>query len=373
MKWTDQLQEIIDQPDDYAKQWKVETGGKVVGALCSYAPVEIIQAAGALSYRIFGSGGNVFSYADAHIQSYCCSLVRGILNDALAGKLNFLDGVVFSHTCDTMQRLSDIWRLNAGLGFHEDLVLPVKLNSDTARQYAVGILETFRTSLAKHLDVTITDAAIGEAIKTMNQVRTTIHQLNRARINNPAIISSGDLYTAVRTAMVIDPRQWMDIMADVLSGLPEHADVPQPPLKRVLLSGAVCGYRGIHDFIEENGGTVVYDDMCTGARYADGLVDEASAPIPAIADRYMRRLNCPSKHAGIYARGEHLVETAKTTNADGVIFLLLKFCDPHAFDYPYLKTMLDDASIPSLLLEVEAPFIFGGQAATRVEAFLEML
>ncbi|MDY6903464.1 MAG: 2-hydroxyacyl-CoA dehydratase family protein [Thermodesulfobacteriota bacterium] len=368
------MQKIVNQPDEYAKQWKAETGGKVVGTVCSYAPVEIIQAGGALPFRVFGNGGNVFSFADTHLQSYCCSLVRGILNQALAGDLDFLDGAVFTHTCDSMQRLSDIWRMNAGLGFHEDLVLPVKMEGNTAREYMIRILEALKTSLEGHLDVAITDERLGHAITTMNQVRTAILQLDQARITSPSTVSSGDLHMAIRAAMIMDPAQWLDMMADTLSGLTNTAGDNGPsPGKRVILSGAVNGSRGIHDFIEEKGGAVVHDDMCTGIRYAHGLVDESMPPIPAITDRYMHRVNCPSKHTGIYARGEHLVETARATHADGVIFLLLKFCDPHAFDYPYLKTMLDDASVPSILLEVEDPFVFGGQAATRVEAFLEML
>ena len=36
----------------------------------------------------------------------------------------------------------------------------------------------------------------------------------------------------------------------------------------------------------------------------------------------------------------------RNAGADGVIFILLKFCDPHAFDYPYIKALLDSAGIP---------------------------
>ena len=32
---------------------------------------------------------------------------------------------------------------------------------------------------------------------------------------------------------------------------------------------------------------------------------------------------------------------------------MLKFCDPHAFDFPYVKDVLDRAGIPSLLVELE--------------------
>jgi benzoyl-CoA reductase subunit C len=56
-----------------------------------------------------------------------------------------------------------------------------------------------------------------------------------------------------------------------------------------------------------------------------------------------------------------------------VIFLFLKFCDPHAFDYPYMKAMLDQAGIPSLMFEIEDQLASEGQLRTRCEAFMEMI
>ena len=93
----------------------------------------------------------------------------------------------------------------------------------------------------------------------------------------------------------------------------------------------------------------------------------------AVADRYVQRAVCPAKHAGLYTRGEHLVDLVKKGHADGVIFLYLKFCDPHAFDYPYIKTMLDGEGIPNLLLELDDSSPTEGQFRTRCEAFVEML
>ena len=96
-------------------------------------------------------------------------------------------------------------------------------------------------------------------------------------------------------------------------------------------------------------------------------------PIEAICDRYMARAVCPAKHLSNTARAEGLVAAAKKHHVEGVIFLLLKFCDPHAFDYPYLKQALDDAGIPSLLFEVEDRMPPEGQLRTRFETFTEML
>lgn len=101
------FREISAKSYQYAEQWKKQTSQKIIGYFCSYTPEEIIYAAGALPFRIFG-GEISIAHADSHLQTYCCFLARGGPEEALAGRLNFLDGTVFPHTCDTIQRLSDI-------------------------------------------------------------------------------------------------------------------------------------------------------------------------------------------------------------------------------------------------------------------------
>jgi len=125
--------------------------------------------------------------------------------------------------------------------------------------------------------------------------------------------------------------------------------------------------------VEDSGGAVIWDDLCTGTRFFDGQMDEAIDPIEAIARRYFERVICPTKHLDLTYRGENLVRMANEKRADGVIFLFLKFCDPHAFDYPYLKEYLDREGLPNMLLEVEGQIPAMGQLRTRLEAFVEML
>jgi benzoyl-CoA reductase/2-hydroxyglutaryl-CoA dehydratase subunit BcrC/BadD/HgdB len=108
-------------------------------------------------------------------------------------------------------------------------------------------------------------------------------------------------------------------------------------------------------------------------RAFDGLVETNGEPMAAITERYLQRAVCPAKHAGINRRANDLVRLVAESRAQGVIFLFLKFCDPHAFDYPYLRARLDEAGIPSLLVELEEHTAADGQLRTRIEAFMEML
>ena len=374
MKQIEECYQILKDPNGYVKRFKAESGRKVVGTFCSYAPEEIILAAGAHPFRLFGSGEKI-RLAEAHLQSYCCSLVRGALEDALDGRLEFLDGVVFPHTCDSIQRLSDIWRLNVPACFHLDVVLPVKLDTDGARQYMIDVLNRFRGELGEKLGVTISDDDLRAAIRTCNRIRAALARIYDLKSERPEILKGSDLYALVRAAMIMDRGR----LADPAGGGRRGAGAERgrggrgSPKKRIFLSGGVCNHPDIYTIIEEAGGAVVGDDLCTGSRYFSGVIDEKADPVTAIAGRYLERVVCPAKHRGLTDRADHLVRLVREKRAQGVIFFLLKFCDPHAFDYPYLKEALDREGIPSMVMEVEDRLPADGQLRTRFEAFVEMI
>ncbi len=365
------MAEVVRDPFAYGRQLKTDTGTKVVGYVCTYAPEEIILAAGAHPLRLFGTTGTI-ERADAHLQSYCCSLVRGVLEEGLKGGTDFLDGMVFPHTCDSIQRLSDLWRMNVTQGFHVDAVLPVKLDTQSARQYMIDVLHRFKTDLERELDCSITDENLSKAIGLMNEIRRLLRRIYELRSHQPGLMTGDALYTIVKATMIMDRVRCCEILREVV-GKMEAAKSPHTNTKRLLMAGGICNQPQIHDLIEAAGGAVVWDDFCTGSRYFEALVSTDKNPITAIAERFLRRAVCPAKHAGLRNRAEDLIRMAKEREAKGVIFLYLKFCDPHAFDYPYLKDALDQEGVPSLLLEVEDPLPAEGQLQTRFEAFLEMI
>ena len=366
-----QFHKIANSPIGYAQAWKEKNRGKVIGTFCSYAPEEIILAAGALGYRIFGVGSEI-SKADAHMQAYTCSLVRGALEESLIGKLAFLDGVVFPHTCDSIQRLSDIWRMNIKTGFHLDLVLPVKLNTDSSRDYMADVIKKFKSDLELKIGAEITTENLEKAIDTCNQIRESIQTLYEIRKNSPGKIKGEDMHAIVKAGMVMDRHEFLSLIRETVAEL-EKEQVETKSGKRLILSGGLCNMPDIYGAIEQTGALVVMDDLCTGSRFYEGSIEKEGNPLDAIAHRYSHRNVCPAKHSGNKTRGENLVRIVKESKADGVLFIYLKFCDPHGFDYPYIKKMLEENGIPCMLYEMEDQLSGGGQFETRCEAFVEML
>jgi len=373
MEALEKIKKISKDPYSYASNLKHATGKPIIGNFCSYTPEELIYAADGLPFRLFGTKEKI-SLADAHLQSYCCSLVRGGLEDALNGNLNFLDGTVFPHTCDSIQRLSDIWRLNAGFDFHIDVVLPVKFDTKSAKTYMIDVLNGFKKDLEAPLNITITRENLTKSIIVYNRIRKMLGEIYEIRSNNPDSISAADVYHVIKASMIMERDELSELLIVLLDELKNNATgSTSDTKKRIMLSCGICNHPDIYTALEESGAEVIWDDLCTGSRYFEGQINETGDPIEAIADRYLTRIVCPAKHLGMTARGESLVHHAKEHDVAGVIFLLLKFCDPHAFDYPYLKQFLDDAGIPNILLEVEEQLPSDGQLKTRFETFVDML
>ena len=364
------LRSIAQSPYAYAQSL---TAKPFLGYFCSYVPEEIITAAGAIPFRLFGTREDI-SLADTHLQSYCCSLVRGGLEDALAGRLDFLNGAVFPHTCDSIQRLSDIWRLNVGMDTHFDVVLPVKLTTESARSYMIAVLKNFRSELEDGFGLKITDEALHKAIQTHNRIRERLGAIYAYKSLNPDQLAASDMYSILKASMIMDRDVLVDQLGDLQADLAATGERSSASArKRILLTGGICNHPDIYNLIEDAGGDVVWDDLCTGTRYFEGLVDETGDPVEAIADRYLNRMVCPAKHSGMTARGEYLAGLVREKQIAGVVFLFLKFCDPHGFDYPYLKAFMDDIGVPTLLLEVEEQLPSEGQLKTRFETFIDML
>jgi len=139
----------------------------------------------------------------------------------------------------------------------------------------------------------------------------------------------------------------------------------------ILLSGIVPEPMSVLAAISESGGIVVGDDMaCCGRRlYPAGRSQE---PFRRMAERILWGPPDPTRGNPIRERFDHLQQLVSRTQAWGVVFYDVKFCEPELFDLPDLRRQLREAAIPSLAIEVDIGEPLSYQVRTRLESFLEM-
>jgi benzoyl-CoA reductase/2-hydroxyglutaryl-CoA dehydratase subunit BcrC/BadD/HgdB len=140
----------------------------------------------------------------------------------------------------------------------------------------------------------------------------------------------------------------------------------------LILSGIVPEPMRLLESISHLGGVVIADDMaCCGRRvYPAG---ESEDPFVRMAERILNASPDSTRGSPLQDRLEHLLRMAQASGARGIIFYLVKFCEPELFDIPRLRQGLLDAGIPSTTVEIDLNDSLANQALTRIEAFLEMV
>jgi bzd-type benzoyl-CoA reductase N subunit len=337
-----------------------------IGYLCSYVPQELIHAAGYVPVRLRSQVAPL-RLVDAHLQSYTCALCRSTLDQILSGELSYLAGVVFAHTCDAMQALADLWRINTGSSHFVDTVMqPAHLGGVASRTYLISELHRFRDRLAAFAGQPIGDDTLGASIILYDETRRLIRELQRFRDR----LAVPQFFAVLDAAHRMPREQLNPLLVELLLDL-ERAPV-QASGPRLFLVGATLDEPRLADLIEDLGASVVGDDLCSGTRHFSDQVGSAGDPVSALADYFLRRAPCPTKFHPLHDRGHHLLGLLRNARAQGVVFVLAKFCEPHAFDYAMLLPALEHAAIPHLLLEMEqTPSLEG--LRTRLQAFLETL
>jgi benzoyl-CoA reductase/2-hydroxyglutaryl-CoA dehydratase subunit BcrC/BadD/HgdB len=341
-----------------------------IGFFCSYVLEELIYAAGGHPFRLMGTPIKI-SHVQAHLPPYCCHLAKSSLESLLQGELHFLKGMVFTHSCDSMLGLSDIWALQKPFPIHFNLMIPSHFDSQQSRVYLKAEIERFKEFLDSHIGK-ITPQNLKASIQLFNRIRESLKEMYQRRRSDASQLPGKVFAQIIRTGYLMDRLRYLELMKELLRGLEEESDGSKDRVP-IYVTGNMTHSDTWFSLIEETGALIVQDDLCSGARTFRLAVREDLDPIEALTDRYFNSYFCPTKYIGAQARAESLLKDVQDSGAKGVIFLLYKYCEAHFFDYPDLKLVLESKGIPTLLLEVEDPSYSIGQLRIRIQAFIEML
>ncbi|MCL6479036.1 MAG: 2-hydroxyacyl-CoA dehydratase family protein [Peptococcaceae bacterium] len=369
-----QIERVLEDPVSYVRRLKSDRKIKVVGWLLTDVPEELIHAAGALPFGITGNRESL-SQADAHLQVWACSLMRSCLGMGVQGKLNFLDGLIIPHTCDTTRNLGGIWKQVRPLPLMENYLVPRQVDRPSARPYLVGELGRLKARLEQCTRTEITAGKLKESISLYNRNRRLMRKLFARHVENPQILNNRAIYDIIKSSLYMPKEDHNRLLAELdqaLDNEPGAGDNGKGYV-RLVLSGKVWEPPEIMDILDRERVVVVGDDLATGHRYMTPDVPEKGDPFEALAHRQLSRMPCACFDTGMRSRWRFLVDMARGSGADGLVFIHLRFCEPENFDYPDMKSACESAGIPSIRLETELGNISLGQLETRLQAFLEMI
>jgi benzoyl-CoA reductase subunit C len=360
------------------QKWK-EAGGKVVGYTCSFTPVELFYAAGILPVRLRGIDATSMEIADAYYGPFVCSFPKALLQLAGSGRYAFLDGVVISNGCDTMRRLDDCWRKmgqdmpgTAPPWFYY-VDVPHKPDGH-ARDWYVNQIKKMMAAVEKQFHVTLTEEALGRAVRKQNNVRRLLWELEKLRQADDLKVTGAEAYAAIVAGTVMPRDDYAAHLADLIDDIRTRKADVAADRKRLFLSGSVCDDFDLISLIEESDAVVAGENVCFGVRTAEDYVEETGDPVAALAARYLSGSVCPRMLGWYRERASMHMQRIKHLKADGVILQNIRFCDLHGSENGLFERDLEKNGLPALRIEREyGPLVDRGRLKMRVDAFIEQL
>jgi benzoyl-CoA reductase/2-hydroxyglutaryl-CoA dehydratase subunit BcrC/BadD/HgdB len=318
--------------------------------------------------RVLGDAEKI-ERADTLTPDFICPYMRLALEKGLSGGYSYLAGLVQGYTCDVTCGIMNIWKENIGGKIFYTMPIPYFDSPESRKLFRSLIMELVEKLNA--IGGNFTDKSLSESINIYNQIRDHILRLYEMRYENRLPLSGGDLFYIIQAGFVTPPEDYLKLLEALILKINEES-YPANNGIPVLISGSVLNNSRIIDLIEESGGKVAADDLCTGIRHFYPPSGNGNDPVDKVIDRYIRRFPCPSR-SRFTDRLPVIINNIRRSRSKGVIFIFQKFCASHLADQPILAEELKRENIPSILIELEDPGIYEGQLRTRLEAFFEMI
>ena len=367
------MQRYYREHDIALKKWKDE-GSKVVMYLCANVPEEIIHAAGMLPVRLVGDPLIPTTVGDLYMEDSYCSFMRVIFDQILRGNFNQADAIVIPHSCDAIIRGAKyLWTVKdmEGIEFPDMYWVDMPHNKDLlAYEFYVGRVRAFRKEMEELSGKTISDDDLFQAIEVYNKNRTLLQRIVALRKTDPPRISGTETLQIIGSGMFMPKEEHNRLLEELLR---EIDSLPPKKGTRLFLSGSCLDNTEVMEFIESCGAVVVGDDICTGDRYPENLVELLPDPVEALASRYLYKAPCP-RMVPLANRIKDFSQKVRDSHPQGVIFYLLRWCDSNMWDYVALRDELKEFDIPHYYLDMQEYRLTNPESLkTRVEALVESI
>ncbi|WP_455089526.1 double-cubane-cluster-containing anaerobic reductase [Peptoanaerobacter stomatis] len=358
-----------------------KNGGKVVGSFCIHVPDEVVIAAGAIATGLCSGSQFWVPGGEKVLPTATCPLIKASLGarfDRTCPFFRICDLFVGETTCDGKKKAWEVLSEDAPMYIMD---IPQMKRQDDFEKWEKEI-KNYIEKLEELTGNKVTQDSLYDAILTVNAKRKALQRLNEFRKLENIPISGRDVLLITQIAFYDDPKrfaQMVNILCDELEQRKkDNFSIYEKGTKRILLTGTPLSIPNwkLHQIIETSGGAVVCEEMCTGIRYSEALVNEEKSSmekmIENLAQRYLGNINCacftPNK-----SRIDDIIRLAKEYKADGVIDVNLKFCNIYDIEGYFVEKALADAGIPCIGIETDYTDEDAEQLKTRIGAFIEML
>ncbi len=386
MKYFDEIADVFGQREKEIQAAK-QSGTKVIGYFCNFAPIELILAADAIPVRVNSGWYDTSKIGDRVVPVEVCPMVRSTIGAKMIGLSPYLelsDALISVLTCDGMTKESEILS-----DYKPIFTMPLPRVKDSAQslRFWNEEIRTAKDYIEKLTGNKITRKKLKASIELVHKATRTFRRLQELR-KGPPVIMGRDAMLANQAFMWDDIKRWIEKTEALCDELDKRVQdkiwACPPDTPRVMVTGTPMIWPDnwkLPSLVEEASpqGVLVADELCSSDRLLNDPVgiDEWSMDdmLHGISERYLMASTCPcfTSKDGNEDRINWLLNKVKEWKVNGVIYYVVRGCMLYAMEYSRVKKVLDSLNIPVYYLDTEYTREDVGQMKTRVEAFLEML
>ena len=350
---------------DTIKKFK-QNGGQVAAVLPIHYSRAMLRAFNLLPVEVWGPPNISAGQGASHLQPYVCSICHNALSFLQQGGLELADFIFVPHACDSLQGLGSVL-----LDYIKPTqpVVPIYIPRNTRAsdlEFLAKELKQVYDQLAEIRGWQPDKHDLHACIDREEMADRALLQLHQKNRYLP--LTNSEIYRIIRSREYLPAEEFIRIAKEVLESVGEP---PRPGIP-ILLEGIVPEPSDIFETLTEFGAAVMGDDLASCRR----RVYPASSrqdPFERMAERILKAPPDPTRGSPIQERVNFLTGLAWQTGARGIVFYIVKFCEPELFDIPILRNELRTAGLPSILIEVDLNTRLSQQIRTRLGAFMEMI
>ena len=382
-KGLSKAREIYLNRSQRAKELKA-AGKKIMGYPCVYVPLEMLTAFDLVPYQTCGDIKEPVTEADRALPSSFCPIMRSCLDCALKNKNDFLDGMVTVHSCDPQEKTARVWESYTNYSYFHFIDMPITVRPE-ALEYFKSQLGDFTKTLETFTERKLSQDKLKSAIKSHNQQRALVRALYELTKPSPPRISGTEITQVIKALTSLPVSEGNDLLAETINEVRNRIDGPEKKPARLLVWSSTLDDTDIMQVFEAKA-NVVMNESCGGIRAYRSAVKFTTDPLEGLADYYLNEITCartfrqatPGETSKDYARDlqsrfGYLKSIVKEWKINGAIMLLVRYCDPFAFEMPSLKDYCDSIGVPSTYIEYDYTIGALAPLRTRAEAFLETI
>jgi benzoyl-CoA reductase/2-hydroxyglutaryl-CoA dehydratase subunit BcrC/BadD/HgdB len=206
-------------------------------------------------------------------------------------------------------------------------------------------------------------------VRQGQRIANQIEHLYDLRARNEIAASNAEFYRVLRSGEYLFADDYQALLTAAARQTGRHPGGGPG----IILSGVLPNPPGILSLLDRHGIRILEDDLLNCSRRLRYAPAQSDDPFETLTEQYFNLPPCSTRNSSIQDRLTELWAKIDHTGARGVIFYVVKFCEPELFDIPLLTTALKKRGVKTLVIDVELSRHLSGQLETRLEAFIEML